>query len=516
MSSYPEINAMANDMTHLYEQVCNYARQTALIASIESVLGWDEHVNLPAAAGEYRVEQITYMVGQMHQRWIDRQFGDWLETLAACPLATDQSADAAINIRLLKRHRDKKVKLPQSLVEELTRTAVLGQLAWQDARRKSEFAMFQPYLEKTISLKRQQADALGYETHPYDALLDEYEPDAKTADIARLLNGLREQLVPMVTSIQLSTRLPRTDILKRDFPIDTQKIFVQQVAESIGYDFDRGRLDVSVHPFTVGLGPHDCRITTRYDGQFFSAAFFAVMHEAGHGLYEQGLPAEHYGLPLGEVASLGFHESQSRLWENMVGRSRSFWEHFFPKAQAHFPLALGHVPFDEFYFAINEVCPSLIRVEADEVTYNLHVLIRFELELAMIEGDLQAADLPGAWNEKYQKYLGLTPPNDAQGVLQDMHWSGGLFGYFPTYALGNLYAAQFFAQARSDLGDLDVMFRQGEFLPLRQWLREKIHSQGHRFSTAELVQRITGRPLSHEPLMAHLQEKFYTLYGLNV
>ena len=298
--------------------------------------------------------------------------------------------------------------------------------------------------------------------------------------------------------------------------METQKIFAQQAAESIGYDFDRGRLDVSVHPFTVGLGPHDCRITTRYDGQFFNAAFFAVMHEAGHGLYEQGLPPEHYGLPLGEVTSLGIHESQSRMWENMVGRSRAFWSHFFPKAQALFPLALGHVSLDEFYFAINEVRPSLIRVEADEVTYNLHILIRFELELALIEGDLQAADLPGAWNEKYQKYLGLTPPNDAQGVLQDMHWSGGLIGYFPTYALGNLYAAQFFAQARSDLGDLDAMFREGEFLPLRQWLREKIHSQGHRYTAAELVRSITGRPLSHEPLMAHLKQKFYTLYGLNL
>jgi carboxypeptidase Taq len=511
-----EIKIMANDMTKIYEQVCNYARQTALIASIESVLGWDEHVNLPVSAGEYRAEQITYMVGLIHKRWIDHQFGDWLEALAAGLLAADETADTAINIRQLKRQRDKNVKLPQSLVEELTRTAVLGQLAWQDARRQNDFAMFRPHLEKMISLKKQQAEALGYEGHPYDALLDEYEPEAQTAEVARVLNGLREQLVPMATTIALSARIPKTEILKRNFPVETQKIFAQQAAESIGYDFDRGRLDVSVHPFTVGLGPHDCRITTRYDERFFNAAFFAVMHEAGHGLYEQGLPAERYGLPLGEVVSLGIHESQSRMWENMVGRSRAFWAHFFPKAQALFPLALGNVSLDEFYFAINEVCPSLIRVEADEVTYNLHVLIRFELELAMIEGDLQAADLPGAWNEKYQKYLGLIPPNDAQGVLQDMHWSGGLIGYFPTYALGNLYAAQFFAQARGDLGDLDAMFQQGEFLPLRQWLREKIHSQGHRYTAAELVRRITGRPLSHEPLMAHLKQKFYTMYGLNL
>ena len=507
---------MANDATQIYEQACNYARQTALITSIGALLDWDEHVNLPVSAGDYRAEQITFMIGMIHQRWIDKQFGDWLETLAADPLTADPNADAAIVVRHLKRQRDKKVKLPQSLVEELTRTAVLGQLAWQEARRQDDFAKFRPFLEKMISLKKQQAEALGYAEHPYDALLDEFEPEARTSEIANVLNGLREQLVPMATSIQLSSRIPRTDILKRDFPIETQKIFVQEAAKSIGYDFNRGRLDVSVHPFTTGLGPHDCRITTRYDGQWFNVSFFAVMHEAGHGLYEQGLPVEHYGLPLGEVISLGIHESQSRMWENLVGRSRAFWSYFFPKAQAQFPLALGHVSFDEFYFAINEVRPSLIRVEADEVTYNLHVLIRFELELAMIEGDLKAADLPGTWNEKYQKYLGITPPNDAEGVLQDIHWSAGLIGYFPTYALGNLYASQFFAQARSELGDLDAMFQNGEFQPLRQWLREKIHSQGHRYSASELVQRVTGRPLSYEPLMTHLSEKFYTLYGLNI
>ncbi len=379
---------MTDDMAQVYERVCNYARQTALVTSIESALGWDEHVNLPSGAGEYRAEQITFMTSLIHQRWVDKQFGEWLEDLAAGPLAADPSSDTGVVIRRLKHERDKKIKLPQSLVEELTRTAVLGQLAWQDARRENDFPKFRPYLEKTISLKKQQAQALGYKEHPYDALLDEFEPDALTSEVAVVLNALREQLVPLVTTIQLSGRLPRTDVLKREYPLEIQKTFAQHAAEAIGYDFDRGRLDVSVHPFTVGLGPHDCRITTRYDENFFNTAFFAVMHEAGHGLYEQGLPAEHYGLPLGDVISLGIHESQSRLWENMVGRSRAFWRHYFPRAQALFPLALGHVSEDDFYFAINEVRPSLIRVEADEVTYNLHILIRFELELDMIGGDL--------------------------------------------------------------------------------------------------------------------------------
>jgi carboxypeptidase Taq len=506
---------MNDDPAQIYERACNHARQTALVASIESALDWDEHVNLPPTAGEYRAEQVTFLTGLVHQRWIDAQFGDWLETLAAGPLAADPASDTGVVIRRLKHDRDKKIKLPQSLVEELSRTAVLGQLAWQDARRDNDFPKFQPHLEKMIALKKQQAEALGYKEHPYDALLDDFEPDALTSEVSAVLNALREQLVPLAATIRLSDRLPRTDILRRNYPLETQKAFARQAAQAIGYDFNRGRLDVSVHPFTTGLGPNDCRITARYDENFFPMAFFAVMHEAGHGLYEQGLPVEHYGLPLGEVVSLGIHESQSRLWENMVGRCRAFWRHYFPRAQELFPLALGHVAEDDFYFAINEVRPSLIRVEADEVTYNLHILIRFELELDMIAGDLRAPDLPAAWNEKYRKYLGIAPPDDAQGVLQDVHWSGGLIGYFPTYALGNLYAAQFFAQARSELGDLDAMFERGEFLPLRDWLRAKIHSQGHRYTAAELVERVTGQPLRHEPLVRHLQEKFSALYGLD-
>jgi carboxypeptidase Taq len=273
-------------------------------------------------------------------------------------------------------------------------------------------------------------------------------------------------------------------------------------------------LDVTAHPFCSGLGPHDCRITTRYDEQFFNAAFFGILHEAGHGIYEQGLPVEHYGLPLGEAISLGIHESQSRLWENLVGRSRAFWTHFYPRAQAMFPAALGDVAADDFYRAINDVRPSLVRVEADEVTYNLHILVRFELERAMLEGDLQAPEMPGAWREKYRQYLGVTPPDDRDGVLQDVHWSAGLIGYFPTYSLGNLYAAQIFAQAKIEVADLEAALAGGHFSPLADWLREKVHRHGQRWSAAELVQRVTGRPLSPKPLIEHLRAKMEPLYGL--
>jgi carboxypeptidase Taq len=270
---------------------------------------------------------------------------------------------------------------------------------------------------------------------------------------------------------------------------------------------------VTTHPFCTGLGPNDCRITTRYDEHFFGSAFFGILHEAGHAIYDQGLRADQYGLPLGKAVSLGIHESQSRLWENLVGRSRAFWEYFHADAQRHFPSALGDVPLDAFHFAVNDVRPSPIRVEADEATYNLHILVRFELEQALLNDDLSVADLPGAWNEKYRQYLGIEPASDAEGVLQDIHWSGGGVGYFPTYALGNLYAAQLFAQADADLGPLDKQFARGEFGPLRGWLREKVHRQGRRYSAAELVRRITGQELSHASLIEQLRARLGPLYG---
>ena len=331
--------------------------------------------------------------------------------------ATEADGETAVTIRRLKRLVDKKTKLPRSLVEELARTAVLGQSAWEQARRENDFAHFQPWLAKTFELKRQQAEALGYKQSPYDALLDDYEPEELTANVGRVLADLREQLVPLVAAIRDSGRRPDTSLLSRDYPIDVQESFGKEAAAAIGFDFARGRLDVTAHPFCTTLGPHDCRITTRYDEHFFNAAFFGILHEAGHGIYEQGLPPDRFGLPLGEAVSLGIHESQSRMWENLVGRSRAFWQHFYSAAQQRFPAALGSADLDAFYFAVNDVRPSLIRVEADEATYNLHILIRFELEQALLSGDLPAADAPAAWNEKYRQYLGIVPDRDADGVL---------------------------------------------------------------------------------------------------
>jgi len=504
---------MPADMTAAYQSLCHHARETAKLASIMGLLEWDERTKMPPAAGAYRAEQISYLAGEIHKRQTAPQVGEWLAELADSPLAADPHGDSGTVVRELRRQYDKKTRLPQKLVEELSRTAVLGQQIWVEARKADSFAQFQPILEKTLDLKRQEAAALGFEATPYDALLDDYEPGAKTAEISATLAALRDALTPLVEQIVGSSRRPDSSIVKREFPVAVQEAFGREAAAAIGFDFSAGRLDVTDHPFCGGAGPRDIRLTTRYNDHDFGDAFFSILHEAGHGLYEQGLPAEHFGLPTGDAVSLGIHESQSRMWENQVGRSRAFWELFLPKAQQAFS-SLAGVSLDGFYAAINEVQPSLIRVDADEVTYNLHILIRFELERAMIENDLEAADLPAAWREKYQRYLGITPPNHADGALQDVHWSAGLFGYFPTYSLGNLYAGQFFAQASADLGDPQAAFRRGDFRPLLDWLRRNIHQHGQRWTAAELAVRVTGKPLSHGPLMEQLRAKYGELYGL--
>jgi carboxypeptidase Taq len=498
----------------IYEQLVAHARQTALLASVESTLDWDERTYMPPAAGPYRAEQVTFLAGMIHGRRTDPRMGEWLDRLLDSPLAAHRHSQSGATIHELKREYDKLVKLPRSLVEELARTAMLGQQTWVRARADDNFAAFRPILETTIRLKREQADALGYPECRYDALLDDYEPGGLASKIAGVLSALRERLAPLVAAIAESRQRPKIDLLTRSYPIDVQRRFGEAAALRIGFDFNRGRLDVTTHPFCTHLGPHDCRLTTRYDEHHFPGAFFGILHEAGHGLYEQGLPPEAFGLPPGDAISLGIHESQSRLWENLVGRSRAFWDYFFPQAQQAFPAALSGVSLADFYFAINDVRPSLIRVEADEATYNLHIIIRFELEQALLNDELPVADLPAAWNEKYRQLLGITPPTDREGVLQDVHWSAGMIGYFPTYSLGNLYASQLFDQADRDLGGLAAQFARGEFGPLLDWLRSKVHQIGRCYTATELVERVTGQPLSHEPLLTHLRGKFGSLYEI--
>jgi len=498
-----------------YDQLCGHARETALLNSISELLQWDERALLPPAGGTYRADQITYLSGKVHARQTDPRIGEWLGELSESTAALEPHSDVATTVRMMRREYDKLTKVPQTLVESLSRAAVLGQQSWAAARKNNDFASFAGVLNEIISLKREQAEAVGYKESPYDALLDDYEPGETTSNVARVLEELRQELVPLVAAIADSPRRPDLGLLHRPYDIATQREFGMKAAAAIGFDFSRGRLDVTDHPFCAEMGPDDCRITTRYDAQFFSTAFFGILHEAGHGIYDQGLRADQYGLPPGTYISLGIHESQSRMWENLVGRSHAFWRHFFPDAQQAVPQSLGDVGQDEFFFAVNAVQPSLIRVEADEATYNLHIIIRFELEQALINGELEVADLPGAWQEKYQHYLGIQSPTDSDGVLQDVHWGAALLGYFPTYSLGNLYAAQFFATANAELGDLNEQFAAGEFQPLLQWLRQRVHQPGQCYTAREMVENVTGKPLGHEALLSQLRSKYSPLYELS-
>ncbi|MEM6330449.1 MAG: carboxypeptidase M32 [Planctomycetota bacterium] len=498
-----------------FRSLVDHARETALLKSTMGLLQWDEETYLPPAGGPYRAEQLAYLAGLVHRRETDPQVGDWLAAAADTPEAADPHSATGAVVHGMQRDYAKRTKLPQALVEELTRTSSLGQQAWKEARREDNFATFLPMLEKTIDLKRQEAAAYGYDASPYDALLDDYEPGETAANVARVLGGLREQLTPLVEKIAASGRRPGLKLAGRHYPRAAQEAFGKRAAAAIGFDFDAGRLDVTAHPFCGGAGPRDIRLTTRYDEDDFAGGLFSILHEAGHGMYEQGLEAESFGLPTGEAVSLGIHESQSRMWENLVGRSRAFWRHFLPPLVEAFPEALAGADAEAFYFAINESRPSLIRTESDEATYNLHIAIRFELEQALLAGDLPVADLPAAWDEKYDRYLGIRPPSAADGVLQDVHWGAGLVGYFPTYALGNLYASQFFAQATHELSDLDEQFARGEFQTLHAWLRKNIHQHGRAYSAPQLVQRVTGEPLSHGPLIAHLTAKYGELYGFS-
>jgi len=489
-----------------FDQLCQLSREIALLVSVDALLGWDERTKIPAKAGSYRAQQMEMMASLIHQKRTNPRLEELLEEIQGSDFSPEPGSDHQSVVHNLGRSIKRAKSIPAELVSELARQTVLGQQTWSEARKNNRFADFMPVLKSIVELKREEAQAVGFQEHIYDALLDEYEPGAKTGEIRSVLGNLKDQLVPLIQKVADSKPVS-VDCIKGHFPVAAQREFATMAAAEIGFDFDRGRLDVTDHPFCTELGPEDCRITTRYDESYFNSAFFGVLHEAGHGIYEQGLRSSWYGLPPGSYCSLGIHESQSRLWENLVGRSRGFWDRMFPKAKKIFPTAFGGIEYGEFFHAIGAISPSLIRVEADEATYNLHIVIRFELELALISGDLQVEDLPGAWKEKYQEFLGISPETDADGCMQDVHWSAGLFGYFATYSLGNIYGSQLFCAAQKELGDLEEQFRQGEFSPLRNWLQTNIYDFGQNFSAGDLVRNATGDPLDSSALIKHLSCK---------
>jgi len=480
-----------------------------LLERVSAILSWDQETGMPDRAVGERAEQLSLMQGLTHERSTDPRIGELLEA-AETEARTDLDRDF---LREKRRRYEKATRLPTALVRELAETASLGHNAWVEARKADDFGRFAPILGKLIDLNRQVADHLGWEVTPYDPLLDQYEPYATTAEVRETFTKLRDGLVPLVQAIAAAQQVDDSALVGV-FPVAAQEEFSREVMVALGYDLDRGRLDRSAHPFTTTLGSHDVRITTRYDEARPAPALFSTIHETGHALYELGIGEEIRGGVLAEGTSLGIHESQSRMWENIVGRSRPFWAHWFPRLQARFPEALDGVNLDTFYRAINRVEPSLIRVDADEVTYSLHVILRFELEQELIEGRLAVEDLPAAWNDRMERFLGIRPPSDALGVLQDVHWSMGAFGYFPTYALGNLYSAQIYRVYKRENPQATAQIEAGDTAPLLAWLRDRIHRWGRRKSASELIEDISGEPLNPEYFLEYLREKYREIYTL--
>lgn len=500
---------------HTTPELAEFLAEAAIIddlSSVSGLLSWDQDTYMPPGGAEGRGHQMATVSSLRHARLTSDRMADLLSSLEAAGLPAD-SLEAAI-VREGRRAFDRATKLPASLVEALARSGSSGRQAWVSAREASDFRLFEPELTRMIELKREEADAVGYTTERYDALLDEYEPGATAAEVRVTFQELRTQQVALLAAIGESPVRLASDLLEAGYAPAAQAAYVNALAATVGYDFHHGRLDETIHPFAESIGLNDVRITTRYDAGNLASALFGTLHEVGHALYEQGIHKSLARTPLAHGAGLGVHESQSRLWENLVGRSLPFWQGAFSSLQAAFPAQLGGAGVESFYQAVNVARPSLIRIEADEVSYNLHILVRFELETALLDGDLAVADLPHAWNERYREYLGVEPGSDVEGCLQDIHWSVGLFGYFPTYALGNIMSVQLHSVAERDLGDQDDAVRAGEFGPLLGWLREHVHQHGSRYTPAELLQRATGSPLDAAPYLAYLQRKFGALYDL--
>jgi carboxypeptidase Taq len=498
-------------------------RQVHLLGHTAAVLHWDQETYMPAQAVDERAEQLALLQGLIHDRTTDPAVGDFLGELGvpeseqeveqAASLRALNTVDRAF-LREIRRSFRRNTQIPRRLVIELARQTAVGQQLWATARREANFPMFAGQLKTIVSLMREMASCLGYVDHPYDPLLDEYEPFTGTAEVTKVFDGLQQGLKELLQRIRTSRRPVETAFLSRQYDVARQREFSLEVLQALGYDFQRGRFDESAHPFTSTLGRADVRVTTRFNPSFFNSGIFGTIHEAGHALYELGLDETLRGGILGDGASLGIHESQSRMLENLVGRSLPFWEHFYPRLQEVFPASLGDVSLEAFHRGINAVGPSLIRVEADEVTYGLHIVLRFELEKSLIAGDLEVEQLPEAWKQKADRLLGVSPPDDSRGVLQDIHWSMGAIGYFPTYALGNLYAAQFFDCFEKQNADWQAQLRQGQFTPLLGWLREQIHRHGRLYPAPELCRRVTGKRLEPTHFLDYLNRKFSEVYAL--
>ena len=501
-----------------YVELCRELRRTATLAALVEQLSWDQETMMPPAGASFRAEQTALVARLAHQRFTAPRIGELLDACEADETVRDDEL-ARANLREMRRDWERARKLPEDLVAEMNETSSRAMEAWKLARASSDFASFRPWLERQVELNRRKAACWGHPPggEPYDALVDDFEPGMTGKRIEAIFRPLRAALTPLIAAVAAARRCPDPAPSRIEVPEARQRRLMLAVLERIGFALDAGRLDVSAHPFSIGFGPGDTRITTRYRPDGVLEALGSTLHEAGHGLYEQGLPkAERFGEPLSQPVSLGIHESQSRLWENHVGRSRVFWSWAIGEAGRLLDGEWQHLDAQAVYEAVNTVEPSLIRVEADEATYNLHVMLRFDVERAMIRGDLAPKDLPGAWGERVRGDLGLEVPDDRRGCLQDVHWSMGAFGYFPTYTLGSLYAAQFWEAACEAIPDLGDVIAAGRFEELLGWLRRELHAHGRRYAAEELCRRVTGRPLGHEALLRHLTSKLEPIYGLSL
>lgn len=501
-----------------YQKLHKLSKHIRTLQGVSSILGWDQETYMPSGAGQIRSEQLRTLAGLIHREKTSPEYTETLEKLVDIQTGKikKENLGEGEKAALKEWHRDYKrdTALPAEFVEDFAKLTSQALLVWRQAKEKNAFHHFAPYLDKIIDMCRKKAEFLGYQNHPYDALLDLYEHDITTEQVATLFKGLKASLLPLLKKIQNKQQV-NDSFLHGNFSVNKQMNFAHKLLKNIGYNIEFGRLDFSAHPFSTASHPTDSRITTRIDPKNVMSNISIVLHEAGHSLYEMGLPTEEFGTPLGESISLGMHESQSRLWETRIGHSIPFWKHYLPLLKKQFKGKLDTVSLEDFYTGINKVNPSYIRVEADEITYSLHVILRFEMEKELIEGSLKVRDIPEAWNAKMTELLGITPKNYAEGCMQDIHWSMGAFGYFPSYTLGNLYASHFFETIENAHPDWEARISNGDFSFLVSWLRENIHKHGRRYTSFELLKKVTGKPFTADAFIRYVTQKYSTIYQLS-
>ena len=510
---------MTEDLFSNYEKLMEKTKEIAIFNSAQAVLNWDTETMMPPKAIGLRSQQLALLSGMQHKMETNPEIGALLEKIERHSNYEKLSAIQKRNIYLIRKNYDEQTKLPEELVMEIAKQRTIAVDVWKKAKAAKNFSMFRPELEKNIELAKKAAEILmkvKKTKTPYDALIDIFEPKMTAEEITKVFDELREGLVTLIKKCETSPKQPDVSFLKRRIPIDVQRKIAVALAETVLYDVTSknsgGRIDETEHPFTNGYYD-DVRITTHYFEDMFASSVFSVLHEAGHAIYEQDLNPDWMYQPVGTGCSSGFHESQSRFVENIIGRSREFWTYFLPKLKELAGKALSDVTLDKFVHAINQIKPSKIRVEADEVTYGLHIIIRFNIERDLFAGKITAKELPEIWNQSYKKYLGIKIENDSEGVMQDTHWASGYYGYFPSYALGNIYGGQLLSVMEKDMPDWRKQLEKGSFKPAKQWLTEKVHKQGNLYDPPMLIKKITGKELTVKPYLNYLNEKCSKLYG---